>query len=55
MYSTHLLHKSMVANNAYITVGDPYKDQLANPFRQSAKPKKGEEAKPEKPFKTAVR
>ena len=36
--------------NAYITVGDPFKDQMANPFRQ---PKKGE--KPPIPFQSKVR
>lgn len=41
MYSTKLVHKGLVQDNAYITVGDPFKDQQANPFRQ---PKKGEKA-----------
>ncbi|RYG68299.1 hypothetical protein EON64_05480 [archaeon] len=43
MYSSKLVHKSMVANNAYITVGDPYHDPKANPFRQG---KKGEKLTP---------
>jgi hypothetical protein len=39
MYSTRLLNKNIVEGNKYITVGDPYKDPLANTFRQD---KKGE-------------
>ena len=31
----------MVDGNAYITIGDPFQDHKANPFRQ---PKKGEKA-----------
>lgn len=49
MYSTKLVNTKHVDNNAYITVGDPYADPKANPFRQ---PKKGEKAP--NPFKTAV-
>lgn len=40
----------MVANNAYITVGDPYQNPQENPFRQ---PKKGEKAPT--PFQVKVR
>eukprot|EP01039_Chlorochromonas_danica_P000572 gene572-616_t len=43
MYSTKLVNKSMVAGNAYITVGDPYADPKANPFRAG---KKGEKLTP---------
>lgn len=43
MYSTKLVNKGMVSNNAYITVGDPYSDPKANPFRQG---KKGEKLNP---------
>lgn len=39
----------MVPGNAYITVGDPYNDPKANPFRQ---PKKGE--KEPTPFRTKM-
>lgn len=39
MYSTKLVNKNLVDNNAYISIGDPYKDQQQNVFRQ---PKKGE-------------
>ena len=39
MYSTKLVNKNIVDNNAYISIGDPYKDQLQNVFRQ---PKKGD-------------
>lgn len=39
----------MVPGNAYITVGDPYNDPKANPFRQG---KKGE--KEPTPFRTKV-
>lgn len=49
MYSTKLLNKNMVSNNAYITIGDPYADPNANPFRA---PKKGEKAP--NPFRTKV-
>jgi hypothetical protein len=49
MYSTKLINKSMVSGNAYITVGDPYVDPKANPFRA---PKKGE--KEPNPFRTTV-
>lgn len=48
MYSTKLLHKSQVQNNAYITVGDPYPGFNENPFRQG---KKGEKLTP---FRTKV-
>jgi hypothetical protein len=41
MYSTKRVNKNLVDGNAYITVGDPFVDQKANPFRQ---PKKGEKA-----------
>jgi len=43
MYSTKMMNKSMVSNNAYITVGDPYIDPKANPFRAG---KKGEKLTP---------
>lgn len=41
MYSTKMLNTRMVEGNKYITIGDPYRDPLANQFRQS---KKGEKA-----------
>lgn len=34
MYNTKLLNTRVVDNNAYITIGDPYKDPKANMFRQ---------------------
>ncbi len=37
MYSTKLLNKNMVDGNAYITIGDPFVEAKANPFRQSKK------------------
>lgn len=43
MYSTKMLNTRMVDGNKYITLGDPYKDPLANQFRQG---KKGEVIKP---------
>lgn len=43
MYSTKMLNTRMVDGNKYITVGDPYKDPMANQFRQG---KKGEVIKP---------
>lgn len=43
MYSTKYLNKNIVQGNAYISIGDPYKDRLENMFRQ---PKKGETLKP---------
>ena len=49
MYSTKLVNKNKVDGNAYITVGDPFTDPCANPFRQ---PKKGE--KPPQPFQSKV-
>jgi hypothetical protein len=49
MYSTKLINNKFVDGNAYITVGDPYNDPQANPFRQ---PKKGEKAP--NPFRTTV-
>jgi hypothetical protein len=49
MYSTKLVNKNMVDGNAYITVGDPFADFKANPFRQG---KKGEKITP---FQTKVR
>lgn len=49
MYSTKLVNKNVMDGNAYITVGDPFKDPMANPFRQ---PKKGE--KPPIPFQSKV-
>lgn len=39
MYATKLVNKNVVDNNAYISIGDPYKDAAQNVFRQ---PKKGE-------------
>ena len=42
MYSTKLLNKNVVEGNKYITIGDPYKDPLANTFRQD---KKGDASK----------
>lgn len=43
MYSTKLVNKNIMDGNAYITVGDPFQDAKANPFRQ---PKKGEKLTP---------
>lgn len=48
MYSTKRLNKNVVDGNAYITVGDPYHDPKANPFRAV---KKGEKLTP---FQTKV-
>jgi len=48
MYSTRLMHKNAVDGNAYITVGDPFTNPIANPFREG---KKGEV---NKPVKTAM-
>ena len=48
MYSTKLINKNKVDNNAYITVGDPFSDAKSNPFRQG---KKGEKLVP---FRTKV-
>ena len=48
MYSTRLVNKNWVDGNRYITVGDPYKDPMGNPFRQG---KKGEKLTP---FRTKV-
>lgn len=45
MYSTKHLNKNQVDNNAYITIGDPFKDPPQNVFRQG---KKGDKAV--KPF-----
>lgn len=49
MYSTKLVNKNKVEGDAYCTVGDPFKDAQANPFRQ---PKKGEKLIP---FQSKVR
>jgi hypothetical protein len=56
MYSTKLVHKNMMSDNAYLHKGDLYRDPVPNPFRQGTKTKKGdgEEEKKEKPFMTAV-
>lgn len=48
MYSTRLMHKNAVDNNAYITVGDPFSNPKNNPFREG---KKGEK---NIPVKTAM-
>lgn len=48
-YSTRLINKNMIDGNRYITVGDPYKDPVGNPFRAG---KKGEKLKA---FMTKVR
>jgi hypothetical protein len=48
MYSTKLINKCKVDNNAYITIGDPFTDPKPNPFRQG---KKGEKLTP---FQTKV-
>lgn len=48
MYSTRLMHKNAVDGNAYITVGDPFKNPNGNPFREG---KKGEK---NVPVKTAM-
>ena len=39
MYATKYVNKNIVDNNAYISIGDPYKDKSDNVFRQ---PKKGD-------------
>ena len=39
MYATKFVNKNIVDGNAYISIGDPYRDQQVNVFRQ---PKKGE-------------
>lgn len=49
MYSTKLINKGHVDQNAYITINDPFLDAQPNPFRQS---KKGEKAPT--PFRTKV-
>jgi hypothetical protein len=51
MYATKLVNKNVVENNAYITVNDPYKDQIQNPFRAS---KRGKDDKPLAPFQVKV-
>jgi hypothetical protein len=43
-----MVNKNMMDNNAYITVGDPFSDRTANPFRQG---KKGEKLTP---FQTKI-
>lgn len=48
MYSTRLMHKNAVDNNAYITVGDPFKNPNGNPFRQ------GKPGEKNVPVKTAM-
>ena len=45
MYSTKYFNKNMVENNAYISIGDPYKDPSSNAFREVKK-----SDKPMKPF-----
>eukprot|EP01033_Poteriospumella_lacustris_P007313 gene7313-5260_t len=56
MYSTKLMHKNMMSDNAYLHKGDLYRDPVPNPFRQGTKTKKGdgEDEKKEKPFMTAL-
>jgi hypothetical protein len=56
MYSSKLVHKGYVSDNAYLHKGDLYKDPVANPFRAGEKTKKGdgEDEKKEKPFMTAL-
>lgn len=49
MYTTKLVNKNVMADPAYITIGDPYKDRKENPFRESKK-----EDKPTAPFQTKV-
>lgn len=41
MYSTKLHNKNVVDGQAYITIGDPYRDPKTNPFREG---KKGDKA-----------
>jgi hypothetical protein len=55
MYSSKFRNKNIVADNAYISVGDPYNDPMRNPFRQPTKMtgKKGEE-KSTIPFQVKV-
>lgn len=48
MYSTRLMHKNAVDNNAYITVGDPFKNPNGNPFRA------GKPGEKNVPVKTAM-
>ncbi len=57
MYTTKLLHKNMVKDNAYLHKGDTFHDFTANPFRQDdrKKGKKEEGEKAAQPFMTAVR
>jgi hypothetical protein len=56
MYSTKLVNKNVVNENAYLHVGDKFLDPVPNPFRASPPPKKGAEGeeKTTKPFMTAV-
>ncbi len=49
MYATKYINKNTVDGNAYISIGDPYKDKPANVFRQ---PKKGDPVP--KPFQITV-
>ncbi len=49
MYSTRYINKNKVDGNAYLAIGDQYKDPIPNQFRQ---PKKGE--KQPKTFRTAM-
>ena len=37
MYTTKRTNKNLVDGNAYNAIGDPYKTQLENPFRQGVK------------------
>lgn len=48
MYSTRLVHKNSVDGNAYITIGDPFKERNENPFRESKKSDKT-------PFRTKMK
>jgi len=47
MYSTKIINKNVVDGNAYITINDPYKDEVPNPFRNT---KRGKDEKPPVPF-----
>eukprot|EP01035_Chromulina_nebulosa_P019395 gene19395-25266_t len=51
MYTTKSLHKNKLDNNAYITIGDPYKDPKINPFREGqVKKGKDKDKDDKKPF-----
>ncbi len=51
MYSTKIINKNVVDGNAYITINDPYRDEVPNPFRNT---KRGKDEKPLVPFQVKV-